>query len=472
MPGRSPDPVPERLSAVSPRPARSGSSCPGGAGEPSQLLRGGLLVDLVPPRVEQADLRVQDGRIAARGHGLDPVPGEAVIDLSGRLVLPGMVNAHTHLYSALSRGMPGPVRPPRDFKEILELVWWRLDRALDEEQIYLSALVGALDAVRAGTTTIVDHHASPTRIPGSLSRIDEALETVGIRRVLCYEVTDRGGPAERDAGLAESATFFERAGRPLSRGLVGAHASFTLEEETLGAIGALARRTGAGVHIHVAEDTYDVTHARHRHGRSIVDRLREAGCLSGRTILAHGVHLEDRDLAIAMAQRCQLVHNPRSNMNNRVGYAPVFAPVGGLEPRWALGTDGIGSDMFAEAQFAYFKAQEANRGASPGAVLDLLASGGRLASTLFELAIGDLEPGSAGDLAVLDYDPPTPLSPDNLGGHVIFGMSAADVESVMVAGRWIMRERRFGGLDVGEIHARAREAATRLWKELAPQLVP
>ncbi len=445
---------------------------PGAAGTPSQLLRGALLVDLASRGIEAADLRIQDGRIAARGPGLEPLPGESVVDLSGRLILPGMVNAHTHLYSALSRGMPGPARPPRDFLEILELVWWRLDRALDEEQIYLSALVGALDAVRAGTTTIVDHHASPASISGSLTRIDEALETVGIRRVLCYEVTDRGGPAEREAGLAESAAFLQRPRQPLSRGLVGAHASFTLAEETLEAIGTLARTTGSGVHIHVAEDAYDVTHARHRHGRAIMERLRDAGCLSGRTILAHGVHLEDRDLAVAMEHRCLLVHNPRSNLNNRVGYAPVFAPVGGLEPRWALGTDGIGSDMFAEARFAYFKAQEAGRGASPDAVLDLLATGAHLAGSLFELPIGALAVGSEADLAVLDYDPPTPLSPANLGGHLIFGISSGAVESVMVAGRWIMWERRFGGLDVRAIQARAREAAARLWGDLAPQLVP
>src|SRR5947207_6701656 len=170
----------------------------------SYLLKSATLVQLAPAMVERGDLRIQDGRIVKRGARLRRKPDDEVIDLSGKLVLPGMVCAHTHLYSALARGSPGPPRQPANFREILELVWWRLDRALDDETIYWSAIAGAMDAARAGTTCLFDHHASPSRIKGSLGIVQEALESVGLRGALCYEITDRGGARKRMAGINES----------------------------------------------------------------------------------------------------------------------------------------------------------------------------------------------------------------------------------------------------------------------------
>src|SRR6185295_2561701 len=204
----------------------------------SYLFKSALLVNLDPPRVERGDLRIAAANIIERGSSLEAREDEEIIDLTGKLVMPGMVCAHTHLYSALARGMPAPPRTPSNFKEILELVWWRLDRALDEETIYWSAIVGAMDAARAGTTCLFDHHASPSHIAGSLQIVREAVERVGLRAVLCYEVTDRGGTHEREQGLDESLAFLTwlRALPPTSsqtapvlvRGMVGAHASFTL----------------------------------------------------------------------------------------------------------------------------------------------------------------------------------------------------------------------------------------------------
>jgi cytosine/adenosine deaminase-related metal-dependent hydrolase len=200
------------------------------------ILRGGVVATLDPPRVERADLRVDGGRIVERASGIAPLPGEDVLEVAGGLVLPGLVNAHTHLYSALARGMPAPAVAPRNFVEVLERVWWRLDRALDLESVYLSGLWGAIDAARSGTTVLFDHHSSPSAISGSLAVLRRAIEEVGLRSVLCYETTDRNGPAGREAGLAENAAFAAAAGSETTRAMIGAHASFTLGEEALAAV--------------------------------------------------------------------------------------------------------------------------------------------------------------------------------------------------------------------------------------------
>ncbi|HLG14694.1 MAG TPA: amidohydrolase family protein, partial [Blastocatellia bacterium] len=232
------------------------------------LLKSATLVTFEPATVEAGDLRVHRGVIVERGPRLESRPGEEVIDLGGKLVMPGMVCAHTHLYSTLARGMPAPPRAPSSFKETLELVWWRLDRALDEETIYWSALAGALDAARAGTTCLFDHHASPSHITGSLQIVCDAIEKAGLRGVLCYEVTDRGGLKQRDEGIEENRAFLDwvrrsgvassSAGRAgLFRAMVGAHASFTLSDESLDACADLMREYDAGLHIHAAEDECD-----------------------------------------------------------------------------------------------------------------------------------------------------------------------------------------------------------------------
>ncbi len=363
----------------------------------SNLLRGATLATLDPPAIERADLRIAAGRIVERGSALVPREGEEVIDLSGKLILPGMVCAHTHLYSAFARGMPPPARIPSNFAEILELIWWRLDRALDEEAIYWSAITGAMDAARAGTTCLFDHHASPSHISGSLEIVREAIEKVGLRAVLCYEVTDRGGTAERDEALEESHNFLNRVSRTpshssdqksnLFRAMVGAHASFTMSDESIDACAGLMREFDAGLHIHVAEDMSDVDDAGSRFGSGVVERLARHGALNSRTILAHGIHLSDRDIEVARAAEVWFAHNPRSNMNNQVGYAPV-AKFGG---RVVLGTDGIGADMFEEARFAFFKGRDARVGYGADDWLRVLANNQRLASQAFGNDIGSLD---------------------------------------------------------------------------------
>jgi putative selenium metabolism protein SsnA len=422
------------------------------------LLRNAVLVALDPPRVEEADLRIEGETIAERGRILAPRRGEEVLDLAGAAVLPGLVNAHTHLYSALARGMPPPARPPGSFGEILERVWWRLDRALDEEGVYLSGLVGAIEAALSGTTLLLDHHSSPGFIRGSLLTLRRALEEVGLRSVLCYETTDRNGQGGRDRGIEENVAFLLAPPTALSRGMVGAHASFTLSEETLARLGAEVRRTGSSLHVHVAEDKMDGDDCRVHYACGLVDRLERHGLLLPRTLLAHGVHLSLREIEEAQAKGAWFAHNPRSNMNNNVGYAPTAAFT-----RAALGTDGMDSDLLAEARAAYLKMRDAGRADAADAALRLLAGGHRLAAVLFGLPFGTLVAGAPADLAILDYRPPTPLRDQNLAGHLLFGVDRSHVSSVLVAGRWVVRDRRVATVDQDAVFARARAAAEGLW---------
>ena len=401
-----------------------------------------IVRSLDPPRLDDGDLYVVGGRVAAPGEG-------ERIEADGLLVVPGNVCAHTHLYSALARGMPYTLEPPRDFLQILQRVWWRLDRALDEESIRASAVVGGMEALLSGTTTLVDHHASPNAIEGSLDLIADALEEIGVRSVLCYETSDRDGPERAKAGIEENRRFLA-AKRRLARGLVGAHASFTLSDETL-----LACADAGPLHIHAAEGLVDTR---------AVARLSHLGVLDDRTLVAHGTHVDDDEIAVFRASGATLAHNARSNMNNAVGRARALE----LGPRVALGTDGIGSDMFEESHAAWFRLREDDLLAPGSWPLATLAEGTRFVGRLFaEPQLGTLEPGAPADLVVLDYAAPAPLDGANLAGHWIFGLSSRHVRDVMVAGTWVVRDRRLVLVDQDELVAEARRAAERLWSRLA-----
>lgn len=468
----------------------------------SMLLTNANILILSPPSVERVDMRVHDGIITAKAKTVHPLKGEESVDLAGKFIMPGMVNAHTHLYSALARGMTPPKQSPKNFLEILRKIWWKLDKALDEESIYYSALVGCMDAIRNGTTTLIDHHSSPNYIMESLDAIADATLRVGVRAILCYETTDRGGRKRRDAGLDENEEFIERYRNHRSlRGTVGAHASFTLNDDSLELLGELARWYDCGVHIHVAEDKADVMNAtqqrhperspdapqsgRSRHperspddsqsGRSrrmqgeerhtglLVERLERFGILSRKSILAHGVHLSREECKRIENAGAWLVHNPRSNMNNAVGYAPL---------RWfgrhsALGTDGFPADMFDECKMGFFRNQESSHKVPFNRLPEMLQAGQRLVGSFFGKEFGTLSVGSAADLIVLDYSPPTPLTTTNLTGHFLFGMNSGMVVHSMVNGQWVMFNRQLVGIDEEMVMKEAAKAAEKLWRRMA-----
>jgi len=324
--------------------------------------------------------------------------------------LTGRVNAHTHLYSGLvPLGMPAPAPAPQSFPEILERVWWRLDRALDAESLDASARYYTAQALLAGTTALVDHHESPEFIEGSLDVLADACEELGMRALLCYGATERnGGRDEAQRGLAECRRFLESNARDLVRGAVGLHASFTVSDETITEAGALAREFDTVVHVHLAEDRCDERDARQRGYSSVLDRLLSLGGLPEGSILAHGVHANRSDVCLAAERGLWFVHNPRSNRANGVGYPAELDATG----RVALGTDGFPADMTDEVEAALRGAAEHKADATRAAAR--LEAGNDLierhlgtidvALAPGELSIGGRTIATAGALVTADID--------------------------------------------------------------------
>ncbi len=429
------------------------------------VLENALLADFDPIRVEPGNLRIENNRIVQRGNGVSRETTDDFIDCGGALVLPGLVNGHTHLYSSLTVGMPPPPKPPSSFLEILQSVWWRLDRAHDAESIEMSALVGALDALRCGTTTLFDHHASPNCIDGSLDLVEQGIAEVGLRGVLCYETTDRHGPDGRSAGLEENRRYLEKRVQTYSSefaGMVGAHASFTLEDETLEQLAWLAADFDTGVHIHVAEDQYDEEDCQEKYQTFLIDRLSGAKLLRPRSIFVHGTHFDPEAIIRLKDAGVTLAHCPRSNMNNGVGTAPMAAyncPV-------MLGTDGHSSDMFLEAKAAWLAARQDRASIPPSAVIVRFAQTARRASAALDVTLGKLERDAAADVVITDYRPSTPLTNENLAAHIIFALSARHVKDVIANGQRALRDRVVTSCDEPRIQSNAAEVATKLWAHM------
>jgi putative selenium metabolism protein SsnA len=415
------------------------------------------------------DIAIDGGKIVEVGLDLAAKHAGAERLSPGGYVSPGLVCSHNHFYSALARGLMVDIAPSQDFAQQLRNLWWRLDRALDEEIVRASGLAGAADAAMVGVTSVVDHHASPEFIDGSLDVLREGFDTVGLRGVLCYETTDRNGREGALAGVRENERFARKidaerqaGAAPLADAAIGAHAPFTLGDETLAALAAACKATGRGLHIHVAEDKFDAVDSRHRFNKDICVRLDDAGLLGPRTILGHGLFLTPVEIELVNARDSFLAHNARSNMNNCVGYNDRI----GLYRNVVLGTDGIGSDMLEEATFAFFKHKDAGGVRWMDAYLEMLQNGNRLLERCFPgRRFGRVEAGYEADLAFWDYDPPTPLESGNVAGHVAFGMSSRLVSSTMVAGRFIVRDRR-PSFDAGAIAARGRAETRRLWQRM------
>jgi len=391
------------------------------------------------------------------------------MDAKGKILMPGLINAHTHLYSTFARGMALKDTPPKDFVHILERLWWRLDKALDEEAVRLSAFFPLLQAIRCGTTTLIDHHSSPRAIEGSLDVIAHVYEQMGLRGILCYEVSDRDGHAARNKGIEENRRFLEQCEKmhpPLLCALFGLHASFTLSDETLHTCAEIGRSFNAGFHVHCAEAASDLEYAREYFGKTVVERFHNAEILGPKTITAHCVHITDKDMDLLRDTKTNVVHNPRSNMNNAVGCAPVPEMVRrGI--RVCLGTDGMSANMMDELKMGVLihKHVAADPRVGWNEMFALLfQNNARLASELFEAKIGVIEKGAMADVILLDYYPPTPLVPENLFGHILFGLADAPVDTTIVAGRILMQNKEIPGINEQDLSARAREIARKVWQ--------
>ncbi len=421
--------------------------------------------------VENAAIIIENGRITWIGEERELKEEEKfneVLDGKGRVALPGFINAHSHLYSSLARGMPISVSP-HSFREILEGIWWRLDRALDEEDVYLSALVGIIDAVRCGTTSIIDHHASPNFIKGSLDLIEKAAREVGIRTVLCYEVTDRNGKEGALQGIEENVRFARKVkDDDMVKASFGLHASFTLSSETL----ALAREAESeldiGFHIHVAEGIEDLEDSLKNYGMRTVERLDKEGILKEKSLFIHTVNVDEREIDIMKERGVKVVHNPSSNMNNAVGYPPLLRM---LEKGICvgLGTDGYTQDILGEMRQAIILMRHCERNPSIGysEVYRLFFENNpRILKQFFGTDFGRLDVGYAGDVILVDYTNPTPMSQENIMGHLVFGFRPLLVRDVVVNGRVILRDGEFLGIDENSVLERARSRAEIIWRRL------
>ncbi|MFL7810279.1 MAG: putative aminohydrolase SsnA [Anaerolineae bacterium] len=427
---------------------------------------------------------IDPGAVRVEGTGITDVgssaqlraayPGDEVISAGGQLVMPGNICAHTHFYGAFARGLATPGEAPRDFPEILDKLWWRLDKALTLEDVRYSALVCLVDAIKHGTTTLIDHHASPNAIGGSLDTIAGAVESAGLRANLCYEVTDRDGTTRAKEGIAENVRFAQAlnsANRPLLTASFGLHASITLSDETLEACVAAAGRAGCGLHAHAAEGVADQEDSLRRSGKRVIERFADAGILGPKSILAHCVHVDAWELELLRDSGTWVTHQPRSNMNNAVGAAPVETMLrGGI--RLGLGNDGFSNNMWAEWKAAYLMQKLWHgdpRRMDGNKVLEMAAYNNAALATTFwpETSIGELSPGAEADLIVVDYHPFTALTAGNLPWHILFGFDAGMVTGTMVAGRWLMRDRKLLTLDEEAIVRRARECSAAVWQRYA-----
>ena len=392
--------------------------------------------------------------------------GAEYIDARGGVIMPGLINAHNHIYSAFARGLSIKGHNPKNFLEILDGLWWNIDRHLLIEDTHWSAMATYLDCIKNGCTTVFDHHASYGGIKGSLFTIADAAKELGVRTCLCYEVSDRDGEEKMREAVSENAEFIKMViadSSDMVKGMMGLHASFTLSDKTLD----MCRDNtpeGVGFHIHVAEGMDDVYDSLKKYGKRVINRLFDHNILGDKTITGHCIHVNGIEMDIIKETDTMVVHNPESNMGNAVGIPPCMEMMrrGIL---LGLGTDGYTNDMFESEKVAnvIHKHVLCDPGAAWGEVPQMLfANNAIIGNRYFDTTLGALEPGAAADIVVADYDPLTPMTEDNYDGHILFGMSGRSIVTTIINGVVKMKDRELIDIDAEEIMAKCRERSTAL----------
>lgn len=398
------------------------------------------------------------------------VADDEVINAKGKLLMPGFICTHTHIYSAFARGMILNGKSPSDFLQVLEGLWWRMDKKLTHEDIYYSALVTIIDCIKNGVTCIFDHHAGPNSIDGSLDVLEDAFIKLNMRGTLCYEVSDRDGFEIAGKGIHENSRFIikkQNDKEDMVKGLFGLHAAFTLSNETLEKASEEGNSLGAGFHVHAAEGVYDAEYNRSKYGKGVVERLNDFSILNNKSILAHCIHLNDSEKGLL--HKCNVVHNPESNMNNAVGYCDVMEFIkGGILV--GLGSDGFSQNPFRAMDTCYVLHKHEKhdpRVMNPYDVITLsILNNSKIASKFYNNTIGKIRKDAKCDLILLDYDSPTPINKNNICGHIIFGMNSNMITHTIINGKVVMQDRKITLADESEIMARSREVAQKLWNRI------
>jgi len=418
------------------------------------LLKNATYIDWKTLSFTEADILVQEGN---NGKIKLYYPGEAdesevkILDCSGKFVTKAFANGHHHVYSALARGMPAPPKPPQNFYEILQYIWWRLDKVLDLEMIEASALFTAMECAKNGVTFVIDHHASPFAVKGSLETIAKAFEKVRVSHLLCYEISDRDGEKVTKAGLEETDSYLKN-----HQGLVGLHASFTIGDKTLKSAVDLAEKHNSGIHIHVAEDKIDQQDSIEKYGYRVVNRLQRFGVTElPKSILVHCIHLNDEERNILKNAESWIAVNTESNLNNNVGQFSSAR----LGDNIMLGTDGMHSDMLRAAKVTYFNCLRIDK-ATPDKLYERFRN---IHNYTYQNGInGDGE----NNLVVLDYPTPTDFNTKNFIGHFVYGLESKHVQHVISNGELIVKDSIIQKVDESDVLKFAMEQANRLWKKL------
>lgn len=388
------------------------------------------------------------------------------VDANGKLIMPALVNTHEHIYSALARGLSIKGYHPKGFLDILDGMWWTIDRNLTLNETKMSAAATYIDCIKNGVTTVFDHHASYGEIQGSLFTIADMAKQLGIRTCLCYEVSDRDGEDKAKMAVKENADFIrytKEQNDPMLRAMMGMHAQFTISDRTM----ELCRTSmpdDVGVHIHVAEGIEDLHDCLHKYGKRIIDRLMDHDLLGSKTIAAHCIYVNEHEMELLKETNTMVVHNPESNMGNACGCPPTMRifQKGILT---GLGTDGYTHDMFESYKVAnvLHKHSLCDANAAWTEVPAMLFEGNaRIAERYFDQTLGILKAGAAADVIVVDYDPLTPLTKDNINGHLLFGVNGSMVQTTIGAGKVLMQDRKVLVADEAEVMAHCREAARAL----------
>ena len=425
------------------------------------------------PFVENGAVAIEGTKIAAVGEteAIKKQYGDAeFIDAKGGVIMPAFINTHEHIYSAMARGLSIKGYNPMGFLDILDGQWWTIDRHLTLEQTKYSAVETLISCIRNGVTTVFDHHASFGQIGGSLFTIADVAKELGVRACLCYEISDRDGMDKARESVMENAEFIRYALKDdtdMIAGMMGMHAQFTISDATM-ELAAANKPDEVGYHIHVAEGIEDLHDCLKKYGKRIVDRLMDFNILGEKTLLGHCIYINPHEMDLIKDTNTMVVHNPESNMGNACGCPPTMELVhrGILT---GLGTDGYTHDMIESYKVAnvLHKHHLCDANAAWGEVPKMLfENNAAIANRYFKTPLGVLKEGAAGDVIVVDYNPPTQLDASNINGHILFGMTGRDVVTTVANGRVLMKDREIKVIDVEEAMAKCREESAKLWHSI------